>query len=313
MRYHKTLGFTSACETVAQCLRIHDMEFDRDDSSSETASAIARVTDAIWEVIDYPAVTPAEIEAKISIIFEHEVYNHHDRSACDAFEALCEDARRLKAVPVSPQMLELLWRWRHLAEEHNRLSYSENDTNEAALERCNAVSWFFQAIMDCPCTTPGDFLAKAYLNILGELGSTFRIDGHVGNMFDINIDLADRPKDHSEAWQRAAYADLDASDLGANLLAYGLPEFSARHWMERAQAVGLGVHVMVQPHAATLWVEMPGDDISSPRNDREQERLRRILAFQAGRKDQLIAEIRQTWPQLVVTVPVPASLQAAAA
>jgi hypothetical protein len=174
----------------------------------------------------------------------------------------------------------------------------------------------YRALMALPSVNAADFIAKTYVDLLGELGSLHRSYDEAArrlSMFDLDISDNNDPRDQHDLWVRTFYADLDACDMGANLLAYGLPYFSASRWLQRAEAIGLNVHVIVQgegkAQTTSYGIELPGGDVVDPHIDREQGRLQRIFAADPGRGSLLVAEIRKNWPHLITTVP---SCQAAA-
>lgn len=156
--------------------------------------------------------------------------------------------------------------------------------------------------MATPCTTAGDFIAKSYVNLVGLVGHTWFGDAKEqgwGNIWDANIANEDDERDDTCAFNRAAYFDIDHSDIGANLLAYGQPHFSAELWMERADAIGLQVRVVEFQGKRTLWQSM---DIDAPHDSpagREADRLRRLLAFDTLRSLDVMEEIERDWPQLI--------------
>src|SRR5690606_13003246 len=103
----------------------------------------------------------------------------------------------------------------------------------------------------------------------------------------------------------------DATDVGANLLAYGLPYFDAAKWLERADAIGLRVDLVQQQDGSWLFgqcMDLTDEENrgNNPRIQREQNRLQRIIANDYGgerRISLLCEEIRRNWPQLVCPLP----------
>lgn len=296
MRFHTTLPFSAKRRAASDAYAVFSTEFDRDDSSAATKRASLAEGKAIEEMLVHPALTPKEVQTKLELVFERDVLMWDFGPAAAA--ALVNDLQRLQGHPVSPMIAEALAAWRAT---HEAWSLAGDDEDGKG----DAHSAAYHVLMETPCTTAGDFMAKAYVNLLGDNGSTLHGEAKAdltGNLFDIDIDQAVNMIDQGEVWQRAAYADLDASDLGANLLAYGLPHFSAEHWLERADAVGLQVSAIIHEDGGRGFCQsFPiHDGPNSARIDREWDRLHRLAAFPEGNRVQaLIAEIEAEWPQLV--------------
>lgn len=290
MRFHCTGAMSRLSARVDETYAKFDREFDIDHDSAATQAALSAYEKAIESLVTHPAITAGEIEQKIDALVLSKFHTWNDDTSQTTMQALHADAQRLKAVPVSPAMEDALAVWRAA---HEDMAFRRGDV----LQNLPKAT---RALLGVPCTTPGDFMAKVYVNLIGELG-TAAIDEDRDNPFDIAIDEASGTGYLDEAWRRAAYDDLDHSDLGANLLAYGRPTFSPEDWIERAQVLGIGISVNVDDSGQRLlWIDEPADDEGELPPDRQ--RLERILAFDPDRRSLLIEEIFANYPSLVATV-----------
>lgn len=186
-----------------------------------------------------------------------------------------------------------------LIEEFNRWKLAQ-----AAVERAVggdedmvAEATAYSVLMDAPCGTPGDFMLKAYVNLLGHRGSTLhgeaKSDG-TGNLWDIELGDIERPADQDGEYILAAYRDLDASDLGACLLAFGEICFCEIAWIDRVLAVGMVPWIV----SDALHLGEPFDQPPA-RIRRERDRLKRLFTFDPSRQRIVCSEIKRNWPQLI--------------
>lgn len=298
MRYHFTLPYIQAKARAKVAWEAYEAAFDKDDSSPETSAASAAEYAAFEEFLCFPAVTPSEVREKLRRALDREVYLWSDGAGARIFEALQDDLSRLQQHPVSPELAKWLVDWRTHFEAWNLLPDTEDFFHESGPERSRA----YRGLMAEPCTTPGDFIAKTYVNLIEGIGGTLVGAAKAdlsGNIFDIDIASQSDPVDEQEVWHRAAYQDLDDCDVGRNLLAYGLPYFSAEKWMERADAVGLQVYATAS--LTGFGYTLAENDAPVERIRRERERLRRIIATgHTIRGCMIIDEIEREWPQLIL-------------
>lgn len=299
MRYHFTLPYIQAKARAKVAWEAYEAAFDKDDSSPETSAASAAEYAAFEEFLCFPAVTPSEIREKLRRALDREVYLWSDGAGARIFEALQADLSQQQQHPASPEVGQLVEDWSKIYEEWHCLSDYDDDVSAAIGERRTAA---FRRLMSEPCTTPGDFIAKAYVNLIEGIGGTLYGAAKAdlsGNIFDIDIATQTDQRDEQEVWHRAAYQDLDDCDVGRNLLAYGLPYFSAEKWMERADAVGLRVYA--NPDLTGFGYTLAEDDAPVERIRRERQRLRSLLATDGlVRGCKIIDEIEREWPQLIL-------------
>jgi hypothetical protein len=299
MRFRSTKAFNQKLVATTAAHRDCISEITRNDESDEAAAAVAAHMSSVIECLQHPAVTPTELCHKLILYRDHNV-GSWSAEGRDAFEAIINDTTTLQGHYPGPAMFEALADWRKVEEIYQYAPDLESDEGNRI---CNARSSAFRALMSTPCTTAGDFIAKTYINLLGLLGHTWlgtNREAGWGNIFDINIAIEDDERDDTCAFHRAAYFDIDHSDIGANLLAYGQPHFSAELWMERADAIGLRVGLIAVNGVRTLWQSMDIEADFGTAPYREADRLRRLIAFDHRvRTTEVMEEIERDWPQLV--------------
>lgn len=265
-----------------------------------------------------PAITPTEMRQKIATMRKRGPL--HPNEMCWNEEGIAayldrieNDLAQMQGWPVSHNMLTAWMLWRE-HDERYALTVTDEE-NDALIPERNALH---KQLHETPCTTPGDFILKQYARLHGVIGSTHygqaKEDGN-GNLHDIDIDGEIMEGGLFELVEYPAlYADIDTTDVGANLLAYGLPYFDSEAWLERAVAVGQGVSLVQQQHGGwslglhLVYPEENEGKAPTSRIRRERDRLLRILNFQgAGDRHRAVGdEIRRNWPQLLHALPAEA-------
>lgn len=295
MRLHTTQEFADArSEHEAACQAVDRLDLDEDNQ---------RVHDAADEafrrmLIGTPALTPSEIGEKLTWFLNGEVFRRQD--GAEYHTAIMNDLQRLQGWAVSPAILSA-WTALRNAQE----ATDEALETMAAQGALDARSKLYRELALAWCCTPGDFILKRYASLLSTIGSTFygeaQEDG-TGSPWDIDLDGEGMP---DALFDRAdvlgCYADIASTDVGANLLVYGLPHFDAGEWMPRAEVLGIAVHVIDRGEGGqSLSIGMI-DPPAPPRTCRQRNLLRAILAFPSveNRTQLLAAEICQNWPHLV--------------
>lgn len=302
MRFHTTKQFADLQAALKAADQAFEAEFDKDEESAATTAALDETHRALAFLAVSSATTPTEVRRKLEVFEEREAHKLKDPFRAELFAGLRVDLARLQGHPVGPALGPAFMRWRGLYEQAYYTARSDEDADRL----CNERHAEFVALMAVPCTTPGDFFTKTYVNLLEHYGSTLvgpAREDLTGNGYDICLDEVQDPVEENAVWVRTAYSDLDATDIGANLLAYGMPCFSAEKWMERADAVDLGVTVTIDA-AGKRWlgISMNHPDEPPAFVRRERDRLQRLSAFYDGenRVAAIVKEIEREWPQLIL-------------
>lgn len=215
------------------------------------------------------AETPAELKAKLDLVWDQDLTNWN---AWDMVRSAIEcDLARLERHEPSRAMWVAFQQWRATNLAHQRGDEGASEIHSKAL----------LALMSTPSATAGDFILKSYVDLLGRLGGSLD-----GNLFDPNTTELDDEALYDAAYLRTLYDDLDATDLGACLLALGRTHFNPRTWLERARALGIGIAV-IGTNSDKPVVETQPREQSDPRLARDQGRLLRLLATDSHRVNQL--------------------------
>ncbi len=248
--------------------------------------------DATDELLMTPAGTVSGLGEKLAIIDEREIRLWEDWPRYR--DALDRDFLDLRRPAATIRLPFEAWRAAYLAHYHC------TGSDDEAHGLCTLESEAYKALLAAPCCSPGDFLVKAYVGLINELGSG--VPDPNRSAFEIDIEKADHPAWGDDAWQRSAYRDLDHSDLGAGLLAFGRLEFSAEEWLERAEAIGLSVRLVpAERHSVGGLVVEMRDDGCDERITRERNRLRRMLAFDPRRAELIRNAILESLAGLVAS------------
>lgn len=325
MRFHITMPHSDAFKAYEAAAELANAEFDKDLGRNPDYPPLQTAETAALKtfMVDTPAVTPTELAQKIKAYHDREMYMWI--TGQEYLEAILTDCARMQGWPLSPRFLERWIAWRKLDEV---LQSDLSPADEKFHSDLRAQAYCEIAMADC--TTPGDFILKQYLRLHTTNGSTLygeAKEDRTGNPWDIDID------DHSDearfetADKLGCYDDINHTDVGMNLLAYGLLYFDAEAWMKAANRTGLKVDLCIQRDGREgvsismlnrnhLGIQEDNDDTPqtpvSPRIKRERDRLRRILAnvceqrAPGGGRDRYRAigdEIRENWPELVWRAP----------
>lgn len=318
MRFHTTLGHSQAIQAWKDAYAAHDAFAEAgDDGVSFGGTAEADIAarcerEALAAAMEHPSVTPTELREKIALMRAQGPLSP-DNLCWDLTEVLDgmeHDLKRMQGWPVSEGVLTAWMDWR--AHNERYAAAFDDEENDAMLPERNRL---YAELHRTVCTTPGDFILKQYARLHGVVGSTLygaaEKDG-TGNLYDIDIDNGCFEGGIFESFEYpASYADIDATDVGANLLAYGLPHFDAKGWMERADSVGQGASLVQQQDGRwslglhLVYPEESEGKLPAERIRRERDRLLRILNFQGGaeRYRALGEELRCNWPRLVHSLP----------
>ena len=306
MRFHTTLAFSEAREEY-KAARHQYATFDDSDAAAE-AQANARLDRADEQLWGIAAITPTEVAEKIRAAKERA----GDDFPIEAFysvERMLADLDCMQGWPLSPDFV-MAWRaWRNITDELANVKSGEDEDRWTTVQ----AQLYAETVMR-KCTTPDDFILKQYLRLHTTIGGTAYGEAKAdmtGNPWDIDITKSHSKPRFECADELGCYDDIDATDIGANLLAYGLPYFDAEAWMERAVALGQGVSLVQQARGGwSLGIHLvyPEEDEGqkpSARVQRERDRLIRILNFQGGieRHRALGDEIRRNWPQFIHALP----------
>lgn len=296
MRLHYTAAFEETRAELRAAIEHYRTFDDEGEGAEEREEAAGKRLHAADEAFFGADIyTASEVLAKFNLGVER-AYNSFELTAFYSEDAIRLDLERLRRLEPSPAIYTMFMNFRRAAE-------AEQDAGavDSAHEKRSKA---YLTLVRAACTTPGDFILKQYLRLLevngGCLAGRWKED-LTANPWDVDISDDVDEGCHDTADKHATYADIDGTDIGANLLAYGLPHFDAEAWMEAADRIGLHVDVIVAADGKRTfgWCEPLGDEALTERIKRERDRLIRIMNFEPGRIRDIADEIERDWPQLI--------------
>ena len=252
-----------------------------------------------------PAYTSTEVVQKIDVMLEHV----DDDGRGFGWRMIERDIHAMSRPTPGPDMRSAFRAWRTAWRDMALHDASETFDDGEADRLHHIMSSAMEAIFRVPCTTPGDFVVKAYVNLIWCAGHTDNRESRrcgTGNFFDIDVMEIDSDSLMTDTYYRSVYDDLDHSDLGACLLAGGTIDFDPAEWMQTADRIGMSVVLIVRdggPQAISISL-IDSTDQRLERLQREQRRLQRILSHDHHDREQALgAYLLHHRPECVVSIP----------
>jgi hypothetical protein len=263
MRFHITADFSAARSEFEQAARAYsaccdvpgitlDEELHGPESKAESA--------ALDRLLGFPAATAAEIGAKLAFMREREAYCWTGYPAW--IEQIERELTQLQRPCVSSAMAQAFHDW--------SASWTAfvDDPDDGGMAEASAAA--FLALMDVPCFTPGDFIAKVYVNQLGEHGYTCTSEDAGGFLFELDQqNLTGSGGTHDDAAQIAIARDIRDCDLGRCMLALGRVDFDPAGWIAASRRAQMKVYVVIQ-HDGSHWLYTgePDGEVDGGHGDR---------------------------------------------
>lgn len=322
MSFHTTPEFAARLTSWREAYAAHDVFYEAgddatrgEDRSEASIAAEDLEYSALEDFLIAPAFTPTEILRKLEVMRTRDVgedwTEHYPRYMAQVERDLMEQQRPC----VSPGMSQLFDTWRDAVR-------ALNEDHEGSDERIDQLSASLLAtilpLLAAPCLTPGDFMVKVFVEMLGEHGGTYwgAAQQHKdpgGFLFEIERrDLAEGLGVYDGSAQEAYFRDLNDTDLGCCLLALGRVDFEPAAWLAAADRACLPVTLVVSPDDnRAVWVGMGGAGGDAVQIEREQ-RVQRLLTGNAGgfgtaRSAAVSAYIMANEPGRIARVLAPAS------
>lgn len=296
MRFHTTIAFSQVRREYNAALQAYRTYDENDPDAERMASVALSRADALFFNVD--SYTSHEMQEKVDAAFERSegiggIEEYYSKDAMSA------DFDRVNRLAATPPVSDAFGVWRRAEEQVQEAIVQQADLVEP-IERSQSA---YRALLKERCTTPGDFIVKQYARLRAECGfhsgASERAD-MTANLWDI---CRDEPSHEIENVERhTTYDDINHTDIGMNLLAYGQLSFDAEAWMEAADRVDLRVSLIEQRDGRWMFGIQYQDDAPPRRIERERNRLQRLLNW-VGIEDRarLVAdEICENWPQLLV-------------
>ena len=316
MRPHNTTAFSEARDEYLSAIRAYkDFDDTGTDTEANEADVWKRLTAADELFFNCGAITAHEVSSKVSAAVERagEGLAITDVYSVSALEA---DLARIKRMEPSQPIRDAFFKWRATVEA---IEVAKGD--DAFNAASDASTEAYGVLAGTPCTTPGDFIVKQYVRLHDTRGHCQVPDTKAdmtANLWDVqrNDDDGRCTLDLIDA--QTTYDDINSTDIGANLLAYGRLDFDAEAWLEAADRIGFRVDLSRMPNGSWTFgqcEDLRGEDGPdySPRLRREQRRLQTLLNPdpRPERLHAICEEIRREWPQLVRDYHSPAMVEGA--
>ena len=235
MTFTMSFDFAMKRSAYAEAYKAFDALADAGaDGSPEYEAASAAEIAAFNDAMNFPAVNAADVSGKLAMMADagSNVAEWNDYPKYMA--AIQADMLNLQRPCVSPAIADAFATW---AAAWLALSDGEDDTQQADIDAETAAS---KALFELPCVAPGDYMAKDYIDRLGE-------DGGYPGGFPFLI------KNWQENGESAALKDFRAVDLGRCMLALGRTDFDAAAWIAGMEEVGGSFYVMVDGDKRGFW------------------------------------------------------------
>src|SRR5207237_1040361 len=120
-------------------------------------------SDALDAVMRTPALTPEALRLKLALADDRDMRGWYDWAEVNA--VIVSDLQQMQRPAASIGEGFLAWRV-----AYDAVASGEYEDDEVGDALSDARSAAYHALMALPCTTPGDFIAKAYVNLLESVG-----------------------------------------------------------------------------------------------------------------------------------------------
>jgi len=286
MTFTMSFGFAMKRNAHAEAYKAFDVLADAGaDGSPEYEAASAAEIAAFNEAMNFPAINAADVSGKLAMMADagSNVAEWNDYPKYMA--AIQADMLNLQRPCVSPAMADAFAAW---AAAWLALSDGEDDTQQADIDAEIAAS---KALFALPCVSPGDYMAKDYVDRLSE-------DGGYPGGFHFLI------KNWQEEGESATVADFRAVDLGRCMLALGRTDFDPEAWIIAMRAVGGGFYVMIDGAKRSFWQDADVADEAPECQHIRHRILQELLCgpFGQDRMRAVVALIMTDYPEHVMDV-----------
>ncbi|WP_374407437.1 hypothetical protein [Pelagerythrobacter sp.] len=258
MQYNTTMAHSDKRRKWEEAYAAHDAFAEAgDDGTDFGGTAIAdRANEAesqlFHEYLTHPSTTPAEMQDKLTTMrkrgplhLENLCWNEKDITAY--LDLIERDLINMVRPNVSKAVADAFDAWSRAHEVYWSRSDWSDDASSSLCETEDAAAQTLHAV---PCTTPGDFIAKAYVELMSEYGAQGH--GPSGLAFAVAETNIGRDAD------RMKLRDIIASDLGCCMTALGTTDFDAGRWVAAARLHGKQVSLMLTDTGRQLSFGDPG-------------------------------------------------------
>lgn len=238
MRFSITKGFAEAERAWRDAYAKFDTFADAGDDGIDCGGTI-EATDAgkaegetLDALTNRPAITTLEIKRKIDIIQTERLSALCVEDLQSEYDQIKLDLINLWRPNASPGIAAAFAEWAK-AQRH---FYAQRHDDDVELgKRGDAVTETRAGLMGEPCTTPGDFIVKAFVDLITNAGATYKEEG--GGPFMPDIPNLDK-------WDARVWKDIVECDLGRCMIVLGNVEFDAAEYMRIARMAGKDIRVI---------------------------------------------------------------------
>jgi hypothetical protein len=257
MRFSGTIEHSHRLDAWREAYAKHDEFAEAGDDGlaaggTEAADKAGDVELATLDALLFaPSVTTIEMQDKIKVMRDRGPLREdnlcwNEKDMTRILDQMERDLVQLHRPSCSPRMAEAFKDWA----EAQACFYSEREIQDDELgKRGDAVTAARATLSALPCTTAGDFIAKAFVDLVNEVGATFPEEA--GGPFMPDMTGA-HPQD------QRVYSDIRESDLGCCMIALGRVDFDAARWVTVARLHRKGVNVMLTDRGRRLSLSMEG-------------------------------------------------------
>jgi hypothetical protein len=206
---------------------------------------------ALSDFLAHPSTTALEVQDKLRAMRERGPLSLHnlcwgDEEITTWLDGVEHDLVTLNRPNASPEIANAFTAWADAQEHFYALKRSDDDELSKLGTATTTAADTLRAI---PCTTAGDFIVKAFVDLIEQNGATVAEDG--GGAFVPDVQ-------HLDKWDRRIWDDIRESDLGCCMIALGRADFDARRWTSATKAHGKEVNVLLTDRGRTLSLGMLG-------------------------------------------------------
>jgi hypothetical protein len=246
MRFHTTIQFSEKRQAWEQAYEVQDGFASKGDDGTqfkngtpEADAAYEAEETALTALLFHPTVTPAELQDKIAVMRRRGPLAPHNlcwdgEEIERTLDTIERDLIAMVRPNVSPAVATAFSVWA----QHHALYWSRGDWSDDDSSRlCDAETEAEKALYEVPCTTPGDFIAKAYVELISEYGAKGSTSDGLAFMVDDNEHL-------HHFTDKARLRDLMETDLGCCMAALGTVDFDAKAYVIQCRRFGKRLTVM---------------------------------------------------------------------
>lgn len=250
MRFHSTIEHHERKSAWEEAYKAHDGfaeagdDGERFGGSPEADAASAAEYAALEAYVGSPSVTTIEMLEKIELLKSREmlIYNMSNEQPMEQLE---RDLVNMVRPNASAGIAAAFTTW---ADAQEAWFAKETRPDDECDQLGEAVTAAEKALMHLPCFTPGDFIVKAYVDMMRDTGAE-GVSGF-GPFFPDEAAL--------HRYDERIWRDILASDLGCCMAALGRADFDAARWVDACKRHQKGVTLMRSDKGRSLSLDMTG-------------------------------------------------------